>query len=489
MEEPTGAIQQVTDSLQHSTDTLQLTAETIQQTADKIHQSAYQISIWSKQLLESWGIAENSVNFINLILQLSIVILFVWVFQWATQKLITFILTQTNKVQKLKLSGFLIESKFPRYLALTAPLSWIRNSIPIVFEYYPSIITFISKVTDLFIVWMLYWLVNSILKAFAKQLTTSSKYKDKPIDSYFQVIRILLMILTIGATFTILSGQELSTFFTAMGAASAIMMLIFKDTILGFVASIQVTTNDMVRLGDWITMPKYNADGDVMQITLTTVKVINFDKTISTIPTYALISDSFQNWRGMAQAGGRRIKRSITFKQSSFKFIEKTDLEFYKQIQSISSYIEERQKIIDEHNASLGADTSIIINGRNLTNIGLFRKYTEMYLRNHPDIHKGLNIMVRQLAPTEKGLPLEIYCFTNTTIWAEYENIMADIFDHLTSATQYFELEIFEDISNLPNSLQVKSTDVVKTQGETGQAREQKTYAGSGNHAYGLDLI
>lgn len=418
----------------------------ISQEASK--ESVYRISVWSKQLLEGWGIAENSVNLINLLLQLAIVILFVWIFQWLTQKLIYFILTQTNKSPKLRLSGFLIESKFPRYLALTAPLSWIRNSIPVVFEYYPHIITFISKATDLFIVWMIYWLLNSILTALSKHLSSSSKYKDKPIESYFQVIRIILIILTVGASFTILSGQELSTFFTAMGAASAIMMLIFKDTILGFVASIQVTTNDMVRLGDWITMPKYNADGDVMQITLTTVKVINFDKTISTIPTYALISDSFQNWRGMAQAGGRRIKRSITFKQSSFKFIEKTDLEFYKQIQSISSYIEERQKIIDEHNASLGADTSIVINGRNLTNIGLFRKYTEMYLKNHPDIHKGLNIMVRQLAPTEKGLPLEVYCFTNTTIWAAYENIMADIFDHLTSAVKYFDLEIFEDISN-----------------------------------------
>lgn len=445
MEEQTGIVQQAADSISLSTDTLQqLTPETIQQ-------STYKISIWSKQLLESWGIPESSVNLINLLLQLSIVILFIWVFQWVTQKLITLILKQTNKVEKFKISGFLIETKFPRYLALTAPLSWIRNSIPIVFEYYPGVITFISKATDLFIVWMLYWLVNSILKAFAKQLKTSSQYKDKPIDSYFQVIRILLVILAIGSTFTVLSGKELSTFFTAMGAASAIMMLVFKDTILGFVASIQVTTNDMVRIGDWITMPKYNADGNVMQITLTTVKVINFDKTISTIPTYALISDSFQNWRGMIESGGRRIKRPIAFKQSSFKFVSPKNLKYYKKIQSISQYIDERQALINKHNQDIGADTSITINGRNLTNIGLFRKYAEMYLKSHPDINKNMSIMVRHLAPTEKGLPLEIYCFTNTTVWLEYEGIMADIFDHLISAAKYFDLEVFEDLTNEPN--------------------------------------
>lgn len=427
---------------------MQQPIEAINRPTPVAHESVYQISNWSKQVLTNWGIAEQSLSLINLLIQLSIVIIFTWVFQWLTQQFVRFILTQTNKIEKLKISGHLIHSRFPHYLALTAPLSWVRSSIPVVFEDYPQIISFITKATDLFIVWMLYWLVNSIFKAMAAQLLTSSKHKNKPIESYFQVVRIILLILTVGSTFTILSGQKLLSFFTAMGAASAIMMLVFKDTILGFVASIQVTTNDMVRIGDWITMPKYNADGDVKQITLTTVKVVNFDKTISTIPTYALISDSFQNWRGMTQAGGRRIKRAITLKQSSFKFVSENDLDFYKQIQSLSAYIEERQKIIDAHNQAIDADTTIIINGRNMTNIGLFRKYTEMYLKNHPDIHKGLNIMVRQLEPTAKGLPLEIYCFTNTTVWASYENIMADIFDHLTSATKYFDLEIFEDISN-----------------------------------------
>ncbi len=443
MKEQTGIVQQATDSISLSTNTLQ------QLHPEKIQESAYKISIWSKQLLENWGIPEGSVNLINLLLQLSIVILFVWVFQWVTQKLITLILKQTNKVEKFKLSSFLIETKFPRYLALTAPLSWIRGSIPVVFEYYPNVITFISKATDLFIVWMLYWLINSILKALAKQLKTSSQYKDKPIDSYFQVIRILLVILAIGATFTVLSGKELSTFFAAMGAASAVMMLIFKDTILGFVASIQVTTNDMVRIGDRVTMPKHNADGNVMQISLNTVKVMNHDKTISTIPTYALISDSFQNWRGMMEAGGRRIKRPISFKQSSFKFVnQEEDLKFYRKIHSISQYVDEKQAVIDKQNQKTGADTSIVINGQSLTNIGLFRKYAEVYLKNHPGVHKKMSIMVRHLEPTEKGLPLEIYCFTNTTVWAEYENIMADIFDHLISAAKYFDLEIFEDLTN-----------------------------------------
>ena len=204
----------------------------------------------------------------------------------------------------------------------------------------------------------------------------------------------------------------------------------------------------MVRIGDWITMPKYNADGDVIQITLTTVKVRNFDKTITTIPTYAMISDSFQNWRGMRQQGGRRIKRSILLKQSTFRYIEDNELERFKKIQNISDYIDERQQEVDLYNESIGADRTLRVNGRNLTNIGLFRKYAEVYLRNHPDVRKDMNIMVRQLAPTEFGMPIEIYCFTTTTVWIEYEGIMGDIFDHLTSAVRYFDLKIFENLSD-----------------------------------------
>src|SRR5690606_38967685 len=216
------------------------------------------------------------------------------------------------------------------------------------------------------------------------------------------------------------------------------------DTIMGFVASIQVTTNDMVRIGDWIEMPKYGADGDVLEINLTTVKVQNWDKTITTIPTYTLISDSFQNWRGMQDSGGRRIKRAIVLKQGSIRFISDEELPRFKKIQGIHAYITQRQEEISKHNQSIGADRSVPVNGRNLTNAGLFRIYIDWYLRNHPGTHKSMLMMVRQLAPTEHGLPLELYVFTNTIRWVEYEPIQADIFDHLIAAAKYFDLEIFE---------------------------------------------
>lgn len=253
-------------------------------------------------------------------------------------------------------------------------------------------------------------------------------------------------------------------FFAAMGAASAILLLMFKDTIMGFVASIQVTTNDMVRIGDWITMPKYGADGDVEEINLTTVKVRNFDKTITTIPTYTLISDSFQNWRGMQESGGRRIKRSIIIKQASIRFVDESELPNFRKIQGIRDYIEERGDVIRKHNEKIGADRSLALNGRNFTNFGLYRRYAEWYVQNHPDIHKGMTLMVRQLAPTENGLPLELYVFTTTTNWAQYEYIMADIFDHLIAAVPYFGLQVFERTSGA-DTLGIKFTNELEVQG------------------------
>ena len=221
-------------------------------------------------------------------------------------------------------------------------------------------------------------------------------------------------------------------------------ILIFKDTILGFVASIQVSVNDMVRIGDWITSEKFGADGDVIEINLATVKVRNFDNTTTTIPTYSLITDSFKNWRGMLKSDGRRIKRHVLIKANSVRFIETHELEKFKKIQHLSHYIEHRQSDIDKFNQNNNVDKSIIVNGRNLTNLGLFRKYINQYLQSHPGINKDMMLMVRHLQPTEKGIPLEIYCFSKDKIWENYEHIMADIFDHIIASIKYFDLEIFE---------------------------------------------
>ena len=240
------------------------------------------------------------------------------------------------------------------------------------------------------------------------------------------------------------SGQGISTFLTTIGAMSAIILLIFKASILGFVTSIQITINDTVRIGDWITMKSSNADGDVIEINLSTVKVQNFDKTITTIPTYKLVSDSFINWRGMNESEGRRIKRSLLIKISSIKFLTEKELKVFEKIQLISDFIKTRNIEIGNENKMKKIDKSILLNGRNLTNLGIFRKYALEYLNSHPEVNKDLALMVRQLAPTAQGVPIEIYAFAADKKWENYEQIMSDIFDHLLASISYFDLECFE---------------------------------------------
>ena len=230
-----------------------------------------------------------------------------------------------------------------------------------------------------------------------------------------------------------------------MGAMTAILLLVFKDSILGLVASIQLTSNDMVRIGDWIEMPKYGADGDVIDVTLHTVKVQNWDKTITTIPSYALISDSFKNWRGMAESGGRRIKRAIYIDLTSIKFCTSEMLDRFEKFQLITDYIRTRKAEITEYNQEHQVDTSELINGRNLTNVGTFRAYLVAYLHHHPKIHQDLTFLIRHLPPGEQGLPIEIYVFSNDQVWANYEAIQADIFDHIFSVVPMFDLRLFQN--------------------------------------------
>jgi miniconductance mechanosensitive channel len=226
---------------------------------------------------------------------------------------------------------------------------------------------------------------------------------------------------------------------------AAVLMLVFKDSILGFIAGIQLSANNMVRIGDWISMPGNNADGTIIEITLNTVKVKNWDQTISTIPIYSLVSDSFINWRGMEESGGRRIKRSISIDMKSVKFCTEKMLDKLKKIQLIIDYINDKQKEIKEFNKKHNVDESVSVNGRRLTNVGVFRKYVEEYLKQHPKIHNDMTFLVRQLQPTEKGLPVEIYVFSNDQKWANYEAIQSDIFDHILAIIPEFELKIFQN--------------------------------------------
>jgi miniconductance mechanosensitive channel len=292
------------------------------------------------------------------------------------------------------------------------------------------------------------WIIKTILHAVRDHLKQNPSFSDKPIDSYIQVIMIVLWIfgfvVIVSKIFDISTGTMLGTF----GAISAIILLIFRDTILGFVASVQVSLNDMVRIGDWITFDKFGADGDVIEINLATVKVRNFDNTTTTIPTYSMISDSFRNWRGMLNSDGRRIKRHVLIKANSIRFLSDSELQNLKKIQLISSYIEHRQIEIQKFNDLHQIDKTELINGRNMTNFGLFRKYITQYLSQYPGLNKDMILLCRQLQPTPHGIPLEIYTFSNDKRFENYEYIMADIFDHVFAAITYFDLEIFEMTSN-----------------------------------------
>ena len=265
-----------------------------------------------------------------------------------------------------------------------------------------------------------------------------------PLRGLLQTVKLVASILTTILAVSLLMDKSPLILLSGLGALSAVLLLVFKDPILGLVAGIQLSANNMLAVGDWLEMPKYGADGDVVDIALTTVKVRNWDKTITTIPTYALISDSFKNWRGMSEAGGRRIKRSIHVEMSSVCFLSKEQLGELKKAQLLSDYIASTITEIEKENIDKKADMTVIQNGRRMTNVGTFRKYLVSYLKNHPKIHQGMTLIVRQLEPTTFGLPIEIYAFTNTTSWNAYEDIQSDIFDHIIAVLPAFSLRVHE---------------------------------------------
>ena len=286
-------------------------------------------------------------------------------------------------------------------------------------------------------------MLNALLAIYGK----SAIAKEISITPFVQVLKLGLYFVTGILLLSLLLQKTPLYFLSGLGALTAVLMFVFKDVLMGFVAGIQLIANKMVAPKDWIEMPKYGADGDVIEITLTTVKVQNFDNTITTIPTYALINESFKNWRNMNLSGGRRIKRYVNIDLGSIKFCSSEMLERFKRIQLISQYIQNRQEEILVYNKKHQVDESTLVNGRRLTNIGVFRSYVEAYLRQHPMIHKDMTFLIRQLSPSENGLPIEIYVFCKDTNWTAYEAIQADIFDHILAVVPEFDLRVFQEPS------------------------------------------
>ncbi|WP_405206471.1 mechanosensitive ion channel family protein [Aquimarina sp. LLG6339-5] len=396
------------------------------------------------KLLVSYGISENIAEYLNVLIGTFILLIVLFLIDRIIRKVILNLFKSYASKSRNTFDDYLVKNKTFDYLSHIVPLSISIWIFPQLFIAFPTTEGYLEILFDILVIALTIWIVRSVLRTFRDFLKSLESFKDKPIDSYVQVFMIIVWAIGGIFIFSSVTGKSIWTFLTALGAMSAVILLIFKDTILGFVASIQVAVNDTVRIGDWITMDKYGADGDVVEINLSSVKVQNFDKTITTIPTYHLTSESFRNWRGMMDSGGRRIKRALLIKASSIKFLSENEIDNLKKIELITDYLEDSQNNIESYNTDNHINKDVLVNGRNLSNMGVFRRYVESYLENHPYVNSNMTIMSRQLAPTSQGIPLEIYAFSNDKIWKNYEKIVADIFDHLLSTISYFDLEIFE---------------------------------------------
>jgi miniconductance mechanosensitive channel len=345
---------------------------------------------------------------------------------------------------KVTWDDYLVEHKVFRALAHLFPLMFMEYFLSIIFYQYPKWESAFSKFVWIWIIIAIIYTINRCLSVIKDIIQENIRFKDKPIQSYVQVAKIIITLIALVVLLSILTDKSPVFFLTAFGTMTAVIVLVFRDTILGFVGSIQIATNDMIRIGDWITMEKFGADGNVEEISLTTIKIRNFDKTITTIPTYAFISDSFKNWRGMEESPGRRIKRAVNIQIDSVKFLSPELLEKLKGMNLLREFITNREQEIKDYNELHGFVGEKVVNARRQTNLGVFRRYIEHYLVNHPLVNKEMALMVRQLASTENGMPLEVYCFSLEKDWEVYEGVQADIFDHIFAIAHHFELSIFE---------------------------------------------
>ena len=364
-----------------------------------------------------------------------------YVVAWKLMRKILIPLVQRSKNQ---FDDLLIKHRFFRKVSYLVPALILYYFIDDAIISLVIVTGFIESALEAFFVFNIVLVLDSVLSTINDYYDRYDFAKDHPIKGLIQIIKIILYIVAGLVVIGVLFDKNISSLAVGLGTLSAVIMLIFKDPILGFVGGLQLIFNKMLSIGDWITVPKYGADGTVLEINLTTVKVQNWDKTIVTLPTYSLISDSFQNWRGMEDSGGRRIKRSINIDMDSIRFCTPEMLERFNKIHVLNTYIEETEKVVNDYNTKNKIDPSILVNGRRQTNIGVFRAYLKAYLHSRSDVHDDMTFLVRQLQPSEKGLPIQIYVFTTTIEWAEYEDIQSDIFDHILAVIPQFDLKVYQ---------------------------------------------
>ena len=396
-----------------------------------------------------------------------LIIFIAWIAHFLTNQIIVRIVHKVAKKTKTTWDDVLVENRVFRGLAHLVPAFIIFYTADFSFpqihqklseldvstleslsvDYYFSLGGFIARMARIYFIAIIVFVANSTLNSAMEIYNTTEYSHHRPIKGYVQLVKILVYFMAGIMTIAALLGKDPTVLLAGLGALAAVLILVFKDTILGFVASIQLSANEMVHIGDWIAMKSHGADGTVTDITLNTVKVQNWDKTISTIPTYALVSESFNNWKGMEESDGRRIKRAVSIDMSSIKFCDSAMLGRFEKFELIRDYVLQREQELREHNKKKNISDEDFISGRHQTNVGIFRKYLEVYLRQHPMINLDMTFLVRQLQPTGKGLPIEIYVFSKDQEWANYEAIQADIFDHIFAVIPEFELRVFQEPS------------------------------------------
>ncbi len=394
---------------------------------------------------------ENIINFIkenHLLRQITFILLILllsYISYFVTKRVFLNWIGKIVKKSKTTLDDLIFNDVISRRLSFIPPILIIYN-----FSYMsPDISFFIQRISLILIALIVLTVISTFLRSLNTIYEQKKQFKGRPIKGFIQALIILLYIVVIITIIVIITGESLLVLLSGLGALTAVLMLIFRDTILSFIASIEITTNDLVRVGDWIGVKSFGADGDVIDIALHTIKIQNWDKTITVIPTHKLIDASFKNWRGMRESGGRRIKRTLSIDITSIKICSEEMVENYEKIKLLQPYIEKKKKEISEDNKINNIDmNSNLVNGRRLTNIGTFRAYIEAYLQNHSKINNDMTFLVRQLQPGPEGLPIEIYVFSTDIRWSYYEAIQSDIFDHILSVVNEFDLKIFQYSAN-----------------------------------------
>lgn len=395
--------------------------------------------------LVNQGMTQAMADILGTAFTIMLLLILAYISYWITKHYLVHLIVIVFQRSKNTWDDALVQHGFVRRLSFLMPIIVIYLSADFLLPRQALAPEFFKRFAMVFFVLAGVWILDSILLAIRDIYKKSAMATRRPIRGYLDAVKIIAYIMAGIFIVSILTDRSPWGVLSILGGFTVVLMLIFKDTILGFIASIQLSGHDMVRIGDWIEMPKYGADGDVIDVSIHTVKVRNWDKTITTIPTYGLVSDAFKNWRGMSESGGRRIKRSLHIDMSSIKFCSDEMLDRFSKFDLIKDYIAGKQQEINEYNRKHQTDTSQIINGRRQTNIGVFRAYIIAYLKNHPKIHQNMTFLVRHLEPTEHGIPIQIYVFSSDQVWANYEAIQADIFDHILAAVPEFELRVFQN--------------------------------------------